>query len=289
MEASNTQPDIPELPLGGFVPGSSAAIQVRSIEGLGPVKGAVSSTPYATGRGALFQGIAIETRNIVLTLGLNPDWEDQSMTSLRRLLYRYFMTGLWVRLRFLCDDMDPVYINGISESFEPNIFAQDPEIQVSIICNKPDFIDEATTLIESETLDIASVDFNGITYESMTDPNITDLDYIGTAPAGFEVIIEEPYTGTLAFVNATPDGVQYLEMEAVVIDGIQRFHLNTVRSTRYVRNVNIITGAAVNILAKMTKESDWPEFSPGANRFAVYSTGGGLAWTLGYLVRYGGL
>lgn len=285
MEVISTQPDIPELPMGGFVP-NNESIQVRSIEGLGPVKSDISSTPFATGRGSLFQGYSIETRNIVLNLGLNPNWADQTMSSLRKLLYRYFMTGTWARLRFLSDDLVTVYINGISESFEPNIFSQDPEMQVSIICPKPDLIDEATTILTGDTLDITGVDFEELVFEDLT--GVDTLDYIGTAPAGFELRIEDTYTGPLAFINATPDGVQYLSLEDVVIDGTQRFELNTVRSLRSILNVDPGTEDAVNILAKMDKTSDWPEFSPGANRFAVYAEST-LEWTLGYFNRFGGL
>lgn len=288
MEAISNQPDISELPMGGFLPSNAAAIQVRGIEGLGPVKANISSTPFATGRGSLFQGASVETRNIVLNLGLNPNWADQTMSSLRKLLYQYFMTGTWVKLRFLSDDMPDVYINGVSESFEPAIFSQDPEMQVSLLCTKPDFIDEDTTLLNGTALDIDTADFTAIAYEDLIDPDVTEVAYLGTAPAGFELRITDTYTGDLAFVNSTPDGIQYLAMTAVVVNGTQRFELNTVRSFRYVRNVNLSTDAAVNILAKMVKESDWPEFNPGANRFAVYASSP-IDWTLGYLTRYGGL
>lgn len=286
MEAISNQPDIPELPLGGFVPGSAAAIQVRGMDGLGPVKAEISSTPFATGRGSLFQGDSITTRNIVLNLGLNPDWATQTVSSLRKLLYRYFTTGFWVKLRFISDDLPDIYINGVVESFEPSIFAQDPEMQVSIICPKPDFIDEDTTIITGETLDIADVDFDEMVFEDMT---ADDVVYLGTAPAGFELRITDDYTGDLAFFNAHPDGTQYMLLTDVVVNSTQRFELSTTRSQRYVYNVNPTTDDAINILAKMLKESEWPEFQPGANRFAVYSDTPGLAWTLGYLTRFGGL
>jgi hypothetical protein len=77
----------------------------------------------------------------VLTLGLNPNWVDQTVASLRRVLYRYLMPEAWTKLRFFSDDMPTVDIEGYVESFDPNMFTQDPEIQVSIICPKPDFIE----------------------------------------------------------------------------------------------------------------------------------------------------
>jgi hypothetical protein len=146
MEVTSQFPGAPAIPLGGFMPNDDP-VQIRKIDGLGPVKSDISSTPFATGRGELFQGNSTGKRNIVLTLGLNPNWQDQTMTSLRQLLYRYFMPENWSMFRFITDDLPTVYINGVVESFEPNIFEQDPEIQVSILCPKPDFIDVDATLI----------------------------------------------------------------------------------------------------------------------------------------------
>jgi hypothetical protein len=288
MEVSNNQPNLAALPLGGFMPTNQDIIEVRNIDGLGPVKSNISSTPFATGRGALHQGSAVESRNIVLTLGLNPDWKDQTISSLRRMLYRYFMTEAWVKLRFISDDMPSASIRGQVESFEPNIFSQDPEMQVSIICNKPDFIEDNSTVISGTSLPIAGVNFDSMVYETMV--GAKQIAYPGTAPAGFVLRITEGYSGPLAFFNATPDGVQYMWLDAVGIAGGHRFELSTVRSERYVYDIDIGAGTAYNQLAKMSKAADdWPEWAPGANRFAVYSTGGGLDWTLAFLARYGGL
>jgi len=144
MEVISAQPGVPDLPLGGFVP-NNEAIQIRNIEGLGPVKADVATTGYATGRGEISTGSSIPKRNIVLTLGLNPNWVDQSMSSLRQLLYQYFMPESWVHLTFFfSDDFPSVYIDGIVESFDPNIFSQDPEIEISILRLKPDFSGVAT-------------------------------------------------------------------------------------------------------------------------------------------------
>lgn len=278
--------------MGGFVP-NNQPIQIRDIAGLGPVKSSILTTPFATGRGGLFQGDSIDNRNIVFTFGLNPDWAEQTVASLRNLLYRYFMTGFWAKLRFLSDDLPTVYINGVVESCEPNIFSQDPEMQVSIICNKPDFIDEDTTIVTGTTIPISGVDFDALDFESLIHADVEAVDYIGTAPTGFELRIEGTYTGPLAFFNAFPDGYQYMGLMDVVIDSSQRFELNTVRSLRGVYNVELPGGDnMVNILAKMDKNADWPEFRHGANKLAVYAdhaVGAGLTWTLGYFNRFGGL
>jgi hypothetical protein len=272
MEVVRPQPSVPALPLGGFMP-NNEVIQIRDIQGLGPVKSEVAKAPYATGRGELFQGSSTGTRNIVLSLGLNPNWAEQTMVSLRQLLYRYFMPETWATLRFFSDELPVVGIRGVVESFEPNLFSSDPEVQISILCPKPDFIDLATTLITGTT--------------SATPLSVA---YMGTAPSGFQLRIEAAYSGNLAIINQLPDtSQQKFNLTSVVIDSSKRFEMNTVRSLRYVYNV--LTGGedAVNILAKMDKTSDWPEFLPGTNALTISAGVTGLAWELAYFNRFGGL
>src|SRR4051794_37798090 len=112
------QPDAPFLPLGGFMPNNDP-VHVFNVEGLGPVKAEISSTPFATGRGELYQGSSTGKRNLAFTLGLNPNWDDQTMSSLRQLLYRYFMPEEWVKIRFFSDHLPTCDIEGYVEGFEP--------------------------------------------------------------------------------------------------------------------------------------------------------------------------
>ena len=273
MEVVGDQPGVPSLPLGGFSP-NNEPIQIRGIEGLGPVKAEIASTPFATGRGNLYQGAATGMRNIVLTLGLNPNWTSQSMTSLRHLLYAYFIPEDWVTLRFISDELPPVFIRGIIESFEPNIFSQDPEIQISILCPKPDLIDIATTLIEGNV-----------------DGSETTVAYAGTVVGGFQLRIESPgsYSGDLTVKNTVRGEDQIFTIQSVTVNTSQRVDLNTIRASRYVYNVSTVDETAIDILAKIVHNSDWPEFSPGENKLSVTAGSSGLTWALGYFNRYGGL
>jgi hypothetical protein len=121
------------------------AVQIRDISGLEPVKAEITSVP-SNKDGDLFQNARLGTRNIVFQFGLNPNWVDQTMSSLRRVLYTHFTPKTWRTLRFHSDDMPTVQIGGYVESLEPNMFSQDPEIQVSVICLKPNFIGPNSTI-----------------------------------------------------------------------------------------------------------------------------------------------
>lgn len=279
MEAYSQWASAPELPLGGFMP-SDDPVQVRDIQGIGPVKADITSTQSATGRGELPQGVSTGKRNIVLTLGLNPNWQDQTISSLRRLLYAYFMPEQWCKLRFFSDDMPTVDIEGDVESFEPNIFSQDPEIQISILCLKPDFIDVDSTI-----------------YTGVTDDGSTELEfeYTGTVATGIELQVSRTvavpsYTGLITITLQSPD-VQIFAIDPVTIDTLKYFKLNSTKGMRRVQNVAVADGAVTNLLDRMADDAVWPELKPGQNVISVAAAiaGRGQAWTLAYYNRFGGL
>lgn len=281
LEISSIYSNAPDLPLSSLFVPNNDPVQIRNIEGLGPVKADISATPFATGRGELYQGSSTGKRNIVLTLGLNPNWENQTMASLRQLLYRYFMVESWATLRFFTDDHPVTHITGIVESFEPNIFAQDPEMQISILCPKPDFVDVDTTLVKGLV-------------DAGTE---VALDYDGTSPTGFALrILTTPGTptflGDITVLNVAAGEFKEFHLVAAAVNDSMYIELNTVRSTRHVYNVMLPDQPVkeeINILAKMGKVSDWPELMPGGNLFSVGASGTGLRWVLAYFNRYGGL
>lgn len=278
LEVFSSQPGAPELPLGGFMPNDDP-VQIKDIAGLGPVKADITSTPFASGRGELYQGSSTGKRNIVLTLVLNPNWVDQSMASLRQLLYRYLMPEAWTKLRFHSQELPTVDIEGYVESFEPNMFSQDPEIQVSVICPKPDFIEAYAT-----------------SFEGLVDDGTTEVvfDYGGSISTGFELRVDRTvdnpsYTGGLIIKLIAELVPQIFEVNPVTIDTAKYFKLSTVRNMKRVNSVAYANGALTNLLAAMTSASVWPEIKPGENVFSVAGTELGQAWTFAYFNRYGGL
>lgn len=278
VEVFSQQPGVPELPLGGFV-ANSDPVQVRDIQGLGPVKSDILSTAFATGKGELYQGSSVGKRNIVMTLGLNPDWEEQTMASLRQLLYRYLMTQQWTKLRFRSTEMPTVDIEGYVESFDPNIFSQDPEVQVSIICPKPDFV-EADATIYYGVVDDGSVEI--------------EFEYQGTVETGFEVrivqTVDNPgYTGIIDVTMKSPDEPQIISIDPVTIDGVYYFKLNTNQGRKRASRITTVDGTVLNLLRQVNTASVWPVVKPGTNVFSVAATETGQSWTLAYFNRFGGL
>jgi hypothetical protein len=275
IELFNPQSSTPEISLSSSLLPHEDPVQIFEVEGLGPVTAEVSSTAFATGRGEFYQGVSTGKRNIVLTLGLNPDWKDQTISSLRKILYAYLMPEQWVRLRFYSDDYPPVQITGIVESFTPNMFSKDPETQASILCPKPDFVAVDSTIVTGRTSE-----------------DEVAIEYTGTVSTGFELRARNSpdlgaYTGDLALINKKPSKTETFHVVNITVDSGRSFLVNTVRSSRRVQNV--YDDGVANILAKMSLDSDWPELAPGENLLTVFTTDPGLDWALGYFNRYGGL
>jgi hypothetical protein len=279
VEVYSARPDAPELPLGGFGPNNDP-VQIRNIEGLGPVKADLNTTAFATSRGELYQGGRTGKRNIVLTLGLNPDFAiPQDMATLRAILYQYLLPELWVKLRFYSNINPEVDAEGYVESFEPNIFSEDPEIQVSIICPDPDFV-ESNASLGSGVVDDGTASF--------------EFDYPGSVPTGLELQIESAvantdYTGSILVTLISQGVTQVFSVDPVTIDALQYFKLSTVRGKKRAQSILVADGTLTNLLPYVSTTSVWPVIMPGTNELHVQASETGQAWSLAYFNRYGGL
>jgi Phage tail protein RIFT-related domain len=280
VEVFSSQPSAPALPLGGTL-ASDDPIHIRDIQGLGPVKAEIATTPFATSDGELFQGSSVGKRNIVMTMGFNPDWDgDQTVSNLRQRLYGYLLPKALTKLRFFTENLPVVDIEGYVESLEPNIFAQDPEIQCSVICPRPDFIDPDAVIV------------NGVVDDG-TIENV--IDYIGTVPTGFELRVQRTvtnpsYSGPLTVTNVMPDLTeQIFEIDPVLIDTVQYFRLSTIKNAKRVQTVLIADDSITNVLVNMTADSVWPELRSGENLIKVAADENDQAWALAYFNRFGGL
>lgn len=263
---------------------SSAPIQIRNVEGLGPVKASVNTSQFGSSDGEGYHGSLIGKRNIVLTLGLNPDWVEQTVTSLRQLLYGYFMTKQAIKLRFFDDTYPTCEILGYVESNEPNHFGKDPEVQISVICPQPDFVG-IDPIVVTDAVTISPVN--------------TIIPYAGTVSTGFSLEIATSEVGidysdgfTIIKFSTLPN--QFMQLDAIGVDDTHKIQISTLRGQKYVRQLDTVTDEATSILQTMQPSSGWPFLEPGSNSFRVTSFAAepgdtGMEWTLTYYNRFGGL
>lgn len=275
LEAYSAWEQAPLLPLSEFGV-ETDFIQIRNIEGLGPVEASVNTAPLGSMDGESFTGSVVGKRNIVITAVLNPDWATFDMAELRRLYYRYFMTKMPVRLVFYNDDLEPVEITGFVETSEPNIFSKDGEIVTSILCPDPYFTAVSPTV------------HNGLS--SIDGSNGTDITYLGNIETGFHVKVN-------ALSGPTPTSIaiqirealdSYFRVAASVTE-TKYFEAHSVSGEKYVQNVDLGTGIITNLLSKVESGSKWPTIQPGVNEFSVITNSGSQDWELSYHARYGGL
>jgi Phage tail protein RIFT-related domain len=251
-------------------------IQVTNITGLEPVKASVSTSPFGSVDGSAYTGSSVPSRNIVLTLHPNPNWDNWRYENLRRLIYSYFIPKRPTRLIFYSDDMVPVEISGIVESVEVNQFSKDPEIQVSIICPDPYF-----TALNPEVITGQSVRAGGV---------VENIAYNGSVEAGINVKVTQ-----VSGSNPTSIGIQIGDPQISHFNAIAGvspslyFQMNSIPMQKFVQNVNVTTGIITNLLSKMQEGSDWPYLQPGETDFSVITDQGVQDWELTYYERFGGL
>jgi len=252
-------------------------LHIRDVQGLGPVKANVNTTPLGSMDGESYTGSLVPKRNIVLTIGLNPDWDVWSMEELRGLLDLYFMPKQPTRLIFRRDDKPDAEIYGIVEGLEPNIFSKDVEVQVSIICPDPDFVAVNPTII------------TGIAQASATP---VEVEYNGSLKTGFTLnVTYQSGASPTSVVVQLGDPIENHFQVAAPITSTKYFAMCSRPGNKYVQNVELGTGVITNLLSAVTikQGSEWPMLEPGTNEFLVDTDVGIQDWELSFSEKFGGL
>ena len=251
-------------------------IQIRNITGLDPVKASVNTAPFGSIDGAAYTGSSVLSRNIVLTLHPNPDWDKWTYESLRRLLYSYFIPKRPVKLVFYSDDIDPVQIEGVVESAEVNPFTNDPEFVVSIVCPDPYF-----TALDPVILTGQAIRSGGA---------VTTVDYKGNIDTGIYVKVTrnaDPAPSSIGIQIGDPS-IQRFNVTTDVT-ATKYFEMGSIRMQKFVQSIDMNSGVITNLLSKVQEGSSWPILEPGENDFSVITNQGGQDWELTYYERFGGL
>lgn len=269
LDIRSSQGGYLSLNLDAITPG----YYVQAIEGLDPVKATLVSASFAQQDGAQYQSSKRETRNIKLTLGLDPDWTVDNIRSLRTRLYSVLMPKTEVTLTFLMSDGLDASISGRVESFESAMFTQEPAVDVSILCFDPDFVDPDVELQ------------NGASTPSSVS---TEFNYIGTVEAGilFKLLVNRALTEFTIYQQASDGSLRTLEFQAP-LQANDVLTISTVSGNKYATRTR--AGTDTSVLYGISPQSSWLELTPGVNSFRVYAEGDPVPYTLQYSNRYGGL
>jgi hypothetical protein len=247
--------------------------QVADIDGLDPVDADLVSTSYANADGEQYQSAKRGPRNIVFKLDLDPDFDENTYSSLRQNLYKYFMPKSQISLRFYLASGLYVDIVGYVESMTSPRFEQDPKVNVSVMCFQPDFTDpRIITLLEN----------------SVDDDTVLEIEYPGTVETGTVITLNVNRAlpeFTIYNMNEAGDQ-QQLDFTLDLEDGDQLV-ISSIRGNKGITLIRDTVSSSV--LYGRTPQSGWIQLFEGRNDFRVYASGDPIPYELEYVTRYGAL
>lgn len=278
-------------------------IAITKIEGLGPVKADINSTEISSGDGARFNSARISTRNIVFTFRL---LEAPTVEDSRQKTYKYFPIKTNVTLLFETDNR-LCQITGYVESNKPNIFSEEEDTQVSIICPNPYFISMENggmnTVVFFGTEPTFEFPFSN---ESLTDPLIIFgniklrqeeiVPYDGDSQVGFTIKMHALgevrqitiyNTKTRESMKIDTDILNEITGSGIVAG--DEITISTIKGDKHITLLR--DGEEINILNALGKDVDWFQLSKGDNRFAYICEYGAenLEFSINYQTLYEGV
>lgn len=113
-----------------------SGLLITEIKGLGPVKADINMTDLATADGKLYNSARLSNRNIVIEARFT---YAKTIEEARLMSYKYFPLKKPVTVRITTDNRVAEAV-GYVESNEPDIFSEESDMQVSIVCESPFFL-----------------------------------------------------------------------------------------------------------------------------------------------------
>lgn len=279
-------PHAPPPPTGTFDPGTPIILSFRDPRALNPfmakhISGLDASKikpKYYKGTyGDIFYNLTLESRELVILIGLNPNYKrNQSGSDLRDLLYKvmsYSRTGE-VTLYFKNGNTVVATLNGFATKIDTTLFEQNQEIELTIDCEDPVFRAPKETVLNVELFG--------------SDISIDDPD--STAPHGFSFQLEfntaapdleitDPEDPSWMF-KVTPSG-GFLNGDVL--------YFSSEPTNRQLYLVRSLT--TIDLMSKVSLTSVWPIIFPGVNNFSLSPLSSlAITWqTLSYRKAYWGV
>lgn len=269
VEVRTPQGALLQLPLFDI----SEGFAVEDINGLGPVKANLVTSSQATMDGVQYHSARREARNLIFTIGLEPDWEVGDVEALRDKLYKFFMTKRRVDLRFIKDNGLQVDISGRVEDADPDIFSAEPKVTISVLCPQPDFFDATPVVV------------NGVTTAAQTE---TLIDYAGNADTGvvFTMTVDRSVPEFTIYHRGEDAVISSMPFSSPLVAG-DTIEISTVPGNKYATLTN--GSGESSILYGISPASKWLALDQGENYIRVYAEGAAIPWTIEYTTKYGGL
>jgi len=253
----------------------SEGFVIESIDGLDPVKATIVSSAFAQMDGEQFQSSRREKRNLMLTLGYQPNYAVGTVQDLRKRLYQFFMPKARLQFRFFQTGEPVVEIYGTVESLDSPKFIKEPKAVISVLCFDPDFYDSTPILLTGNTT---------------TSTTETTHVYPGTVETGiiFRLLPNRDVTEFTIYHRPADDSLRSLEFSAAspLIAG-DVLKISTSPGNKYVTLTR--AGIDTSFLFGVSPQSNWISLFPGSNKLRVYAEGAAVPYQIEYTTKYGGL
>lgn len=275
LEIRNPQGDLLTLQLGD----DSNGIDLLDIAGLDPVKATLTSSDYAEQDGSAFQSARRGSRNITFKLSLNPDPAVMTVRALRKLIYSMFRVKKLVSMKFYVDDVDDTVedgylIVGYVESCLSPMFGTNAELtlDVSVICNDPDFTDPVPIVTSMTTADAEATYFP---YEGTSDTGVT-----------FTLNINRPLLEFVIYYIDANSAVWTMDVASSFLAG----DVVTISTVPGNKGASLLrAGVTSSILYAISPQSHWPQLQEGSNWLRVVASGAAIPMQVSYMKRFGEL
>ena len=259
---------------------------VFKIEGLNPPQATINSSVNTTTDGSSINSVRLGNRNIVIYTTIEGDVETNRIN-----LYKYFPVKKTVKLYFNNGTRD-IYIEGVVELIECDLFTNKQVAQISIVCPRPYFkdVNDLVTIFSDVSLLFEfpfSISKTGVELSAISINQRRSIVNTGDVETG--LIIKLFATGTV--------------VNPVVYDVLNRTQLKInftmLPSDTLIINTNIGEksielirgGVSYNALGYMAQDSTWFMVESGDNVFTYDADSGNsnLQLTFTTSVLYSGV
>lgn len=260
---------------------------VLNVEGLGPAKSLINTTPIATQDGARFNSARSDSRNIVFTILFYNSINHESIEELRHKTYKYFPLKKNVTIEVETETRT-IKTVGYVESNEPTIFSAEEGTNISVVCPDPYFYNSGNDII-TNFYSVESLFEFPFSNESLTEPlltfgninNTTEgvITYQGDTDVGIKIFIHAigPATNLSVYNMNTRENMRIdtTKLEKLTGHGIiahDDIIITTIKGNKEV--VLIRDGVSHNILNCLDKNASWFTLTRGDNIFAFSADDG---------------
>ena len=257
-----------------------SGLLITEIEGLGPVKATVNMTQLATADGDIFNSKRLQGRNIVIKARFT---YANTIEEARLLSYKYFPIGHKVNFLIRTDNR-VAETEGYVESNEPEIFSDESDVQISILCESPFFLsasDEGKKETNFSAVEAMfefpfsneSLEEKLIVFGKITNKKENTVYYEGDAETG--CIIHLHAIGEVRMIDiyniktAEHMGIDTDKIATLTGSGLIYGDDITITTIKGKKSITLLrNGVTYNILNALAKNVDWFQLARGDNLFA---------------------